>query len=1547
MGDLKYFWLFLFVMAGFQVAAQPSINSYSLVSDTVDNNSMAEIVVDLDAQYTNPYDEEDVLLRAIFTAPSGELYTIDGFYMKPYEQTSPNVLASTGPPQWRIRFTPREEGVFLFHLSLTDQNGTVTTPGDTLIVLPSLKKGFLSFADKYLQFDDGTDFIGVGENVGWVGDFQYSNFDLWTDSLAANNANYIRVWFSVYTFQIEWVNAGLVGTYTGWLNRAWWLDWFLEMVQEKGIYVQLCFNEQQAFIVTGYPSWNDNPYNSSIGGPCDNTWEFFSNTQAKYFFKRKLRYIVSRWSAYTSLASWELFNEVNAVDGYLGHENSVVSWHNEMALYLKQIDPYSHPIGTSLTNYLFEPNLWALPSLDFTQNHRYKDDEHLDYKLYNDSYYLLNTFNKPSANAEIGPSTSPTATYNLDPNGIHVHNSAWASLFSGIFTASMPWFWSTYIHPYNLYSQLKGAATFAPLIQNPDFFASVIPETNTVSKSDLVVTPALQLTFVQPPENIFTIHSNGIVQPDVSNMATMLYGYGFGNYRNPPHFITNYDQVGSFSVKTGSIAFFSKIKITVDGVIYFQGNAAVNTTYSITVPSGQHTIYCENVGNGYISIEDYTFGDYRSDIRSYILKKDDAAYGWIQHLDYNYQFIEENGIPQPVSQGVVSLGSFNTGYYDLSWYQGADGSFMENELITNTTGYINVEIDNMAHDIAFVLTPLSSIISAGFEVSDTLGCRNDAIVFSDTSTGIFSIRKWIFEGAVPHISYNEHATTYYADPGTYDVTLIHYNNFLNDTLYLPDAITIFAEPETPTVISYPEHICPGDASVTITGQSVEGAEYYEWLLPEGCVGSSISNSITLSLDDSFVSGEVGYRGWNNCGAGGWLFFTIAVEQPPVPIDHIDGPQEVCKDATAIYYSVPDNTGASLFLWTSDLLQWSTDVPYTTLNFPNAGNTTLNLKAYNVCDEFVEASLSIVVLKPVSFAGSITGNNEVYQGESGVSFFSSTIPYAAGYMWTLPQGYYGNNDSRITSLSFGNSAQSDVVTCCGYNVCGMGPESSFFVEVTELPPGWNSSISSGIHTIFLVENVVVNLDGSPFDFTDYAGVFFFDDATFSCGGAIPLAFLSDYEFSLYADDTTTLAKDGFSEGEPLTWMLYNDDDGMSYPVTPTYFFGPEIFTDGGFTVVLSLEATQWRTDSLLLEEGWSGISSYIQPDDSLVENIFAPTMENLVILKNMEGLAYWPPYVNTLEWWNNDRGYKADFLNPTQVKFQGKIIADREKQLDEGWNEFAVLSATPVSSDNLFIPLSDTLIILKQSIGNGVFWPEVNVNTMPVIYPGEAIMAKVSHPTSIIFPPDTVWPGGFFSVNEKKENAFIVPSSQSHMVVFGPKSLDKIALGERIVALNFSHHIIGESRFQYPNNLSMAIYGSQKNSSESVLMPGEAFYLQIGNNEELYTPVFASTEDNKGWQPNGFSVVADLILAPETGFSELLPSNLIIYPIPATEILYCRFSSSGKAMLEIQDINGTLVSTFECSSDYCEINIRDFPNGVYLITVMFQGKKISRKFIVLH
>ncbi len=52
--------------------------------------------------------------------------------------------------------------------------------------------------------------------------------------------------------------------------------------------------------------WKDNPYNIVNNGPLEHPYEFFTNQQAIDYFKRKLRYINSRYAYSPQLVMWEV-----------------------------------------------------------------------------------------------------------------------------------------------------------------------------------------------------------------------------------------------------------------------------------------------------------------------------------------------------------------------------------------------------------------------------------------------------------------------------------------------------------------------------------------------------------------------------------------------------------------------------------------------------------------------------------------------------------------------------------------------------------------------------------------------------------------------------------------------------------------------------------------------------------------------------------------------------------------------------------------------------------------------------------------------------------------------------------------------------------------------------------------------------------------------------------------------------------------------------------------------------------------------------------------
>ena len=68
----------------------------------------------------------------------------------------------------------------------------------------------------------------------------------------------------------------------------------------------------------------------------------------------RLRYIVARWGYSPAIGMWEFFNEIDNIQ-FRDAKNpipaeEIVAWHARMARYLKSIDPYGHPVTTSISH---------------------------------------------------------------------------------------------------------------------------------------------------------------------------------------------------------------------------------------------------------------------------------------------------------------------------------------------------------------------------------------------------------------------------------------------------------------------------------------------------------------------------------------------------------------------------------------------------------------------------------------------------------------------------------------------------------------------------------------------------------------------------------------------------------------------------------------------------------------------------------------------------------------------------------------------------------------------------------------------------------------------------------------------------------------------------------------------------------------------------------------------------------------------------------------------------------------------------------------------
>ncbi|MBN2710914.1 MAG: hypothetical protein JXR97_00565 [Planctomycetes bacterium] len=433
----------------------------------------------------NPYNPDILKVDGIITTPSGKQFIQPAFFSQNYSRAESEegaeLLTPEGKSYWAIRFCPTTTGIYKVSVLVAakgEEEKNYSVGSVTVSEAKEKPDGFLRVNKKNPSrfiFDSGKGYFALGHNVCWVakGTGTYG-FEKYFKRMEEAGENYTRIWLCTWGVSLETSKPYVYNS-----EGAWQLDRILEDANERSIAVKLC--------LYNFYDFNHNPdklpYTVDNGGPCKSKADFFVGSGAKKLTKAKLRYLVARYSAYTSLMAWELWNEMNYTLSYLDEGPSgqliyddeerkkiLLPWTNEMVGEFEKLDPYRHMTTTSLGNNELWDDLWKDDKISFAQFHsyiHYLDMLRIEAGKDAAAYVLMaqsavSTYNKPAFIAEFGfMGSGETSPINPeDPSGIALHNAIWAGAFSGAAGIPALWWWDNYIDPNNLYSHYKGLSTF-------------------------------------------------------------------------------------------------------------------------------------------------------------------------------------------------------------------------------------------------------------------------------------------------------------------------------------------------------------------------------------------------------------------------------------------------------------------------------------------------------------------------------------------------------------------------------------------------------------------------------------------------------------------------------------------------------------------------------------------------------------------------------------------------------------------------------------------------------------------------------------------------------------------------------------------------------------------------------------------------------------------------------------------------------------------------------------------------------------------------------
>jgi len=653
------------------------------------------VAVDIVAAPANPYDPDQIAVDAVVTAPSGAERRVPAFWWEGFERSlvgAKEQLRPTGESGWRVRYTPTETGTHSFRVELSGAVGAAEWTGGVIRVREADDRGFVRVSaanPRYFAFDDASPYFALGHNVCWPNDAVTYDYADYFASMEAAGENYARLWmgpgWSPFSLQHAGEGGGLARFDQG---RAWRLDYVLDLAERRGLYVMLCLESFNYLRATDpYPSYDTNPYRAEVGGPISSPAEFFTDEEAKRWFRNRLRYLVARYGHSTHLLAWEFWNEVDLCEGF--DPPVAAAWHGEMARYLRDTDPYDHLITTSFAHTPGYGVVDGVSGLDFVQSHSYGAPDMMGTM----SYYAERkhaAFGKPHVFGEFGVGAF-AEWLTEDPDGIHLHEGIWASTMSGDCGCAAIWWWDGYVRPRNLYYHYAALARFlegAPF-DRPGFGPLDLPEPD-VGPARFERPRTVEVLGAAPfdtgePKDIRFAHDARM--PRGADFPRYLHGTrNHPEWHNPVTFRVSSPTPWRFAAVVDGVSGHggAGLRVSLDGEPRIAEDFAdrddadtetmrgYNGSYTVEVPAGAHVIVVENPGNDWIewraAFEEYALSP-ESPLRVLGIGDATCAYLWIRHARAGWRdLVADHEEPDEVAGASLVLSKLAPGRYTIEHF---------------------------------------------------------------------------------------------------------------------------------------------------------------------------------------------------------------------------------------------------------------------------------------------------------------------------------------------------------------------------------------------------------------------------------------------------------------------------------------------------------------------------------------------------------------------------------------------------------------------------------------------------------------------------------------------------------------------------------------------------------------------------------------------------------------------------------------------------------------------------------------------------------------
>lgn len=410
----------------------------------------------------------------------------------------------------------------------------------------------------------------------------------------------------------------------------------------------------------------------------------------------------------------------------------------------------------------------------------------------------------------------------------------------------------------------------------------------------------------------------------------------------------------------------------------------------------------------------------------------------------------------------------------------------------------------------------------------------------------------------------------------------------------------------------------------------------------------------------------------------------------------------------------------------------------------------------------------------------------------------------------------------------------------------------------------------------------------------------------------------------------------SDNKQVAFKAYDASNGKLYPIVEPRYASPIVFVSddvfGDFANPVVLQTSDKMQQSINLNKGWSWISVNVKLEDSLVENVMEPIVENVMYVKSKTAYSVvengkWHGNLSTI---NHSEMYKVQVDAETVLDVIGESAANEPITLNKGWTWIGYNSSMIMSLGDAFANANslDGDIVKSRdrfAIYDGYEW----VGNLTAMTPGCGYIYKSNDNKKTFVYPSTISSSRSVVAEQKVDNLFASDYPNNMNVIAVVKDGDAV-VENAAVEVYADNSLRGVSEQSVVDNKHfMTIYGDKSAERLTFNVVVDGIIYEVENTISFSEDAVVGTLDN----PYIIQLNNDIQI-----------DGINVYPTLLKDVLNIS-SKENINNVSVYNVNGLEVYRGENYSESTQINLENLNSGTYFVKVMTENGNVKVRCVV--